>query len=303
MRTSGLLRATSWTLLATLLGGCFSVQTVGHRPAPGSGTTGGVAMRVFADDSARRAGVTGPRGLASELGRKTGKDWSIVFRSLDPAWTVMNLAPGKYRLHFPARLDEQGNVVRLEERDQLLDVKAGEVTELTATLEHVNKAAVAVGVIAAVAAAVVLGEWLHDHDLPLPPPPPPGLLDTALYITFDAGAGWRTGGAPAAPIATSHFPEDGALVAARRLRITFALSSPFPVTRVNANGVKVLGESSGLLPGTLDYDGTRGWLIWTPEGDLPHGDTFHVTLEASAVEDSDGNELPAAMTFTFRTTP
>ncbi|MEO8505931.1 MAG: hypothetical protein ABI609_18695, partial [Acidobacteriota bacterium] len=234
------IRSTAAALVVLLLSSCFSVHTVGTHPAPAAGGTGGISLRVFADDGARRAQRVGPRGLSSELSRQTGKradgkaQWTTVFRSLDPAWTVMNLPPGKYRLHFPARLDEDGNVLRLDERDQLLQVKAGSVSDVTATLEHVNPAAVALGVVAAVAAAVLLHDWLQDHDLPLPPLPlpPPDLLDAAFYVTFDAGAGWQTGGGPAAPVATSHFPEDGAVVAAHRLRVTFALSAPVPVTHV-----------------------------------------------------------------------
>ncbi len=303
MRHHLLARAVAQTLVAVLLAGCFSVHTVGRRPLAGAGETGGVSLRVFADDGARRHGAVGPRGLASELARQEKQGWSTVFRSLDPRWTVLNLAPGRYRLHFPARLDEDGNVVKLEERDQTFEVRAGEVTDVDATLEHVNRAAVAVGVVAAVAAAVLLHDWLDDHDLPVPPLPipSPGLVDAVFYLTFDAGAGWQTSGAPAAPIATSHFPDDGATVNARRLRITFALATPIPVQHVNAGGVKVLGETSGLCAGSLDYDAAHGWLIWTPDDDLPAGDTFHVTLAADAVEDVDGNELPAPMTFSFHT--
>jgi len=125
MRHRFLVRAVAQTLVAVLLAGCFSVHTVGrHRLADGS-TSGGVSLRVFADDSARHHGAVGPRGLASELARQEGQRWTTVFRSLDPRWTVLNLAPGRYRLHFPARLDDDGNVVRLEERDQTFDVHPG----------------------------------------------------------------------------------------------------------------------------------------------------------------------------------
>lgn len=303
MRHRPLVRTVASALAALLFAGCFSVHTVGrHRLAEG-GDTGGVSLRVFADDAARRHGAVGPRGLASELARQEAKGWTTLFRSLDPRWTVLNLAPGRYRLHFPARLDDDGNVVQLEERDQTFDVHAGEVTDVDATLEHVNRAAVAVGVVAAVAAAVLLHDWLDDHDLPVPPLPipPPDLVDAVFYLTFDAGAGWQTSGAPAAPIATSHFPDDGATVNARRVRVTFALAAPIPVAHVKASGVQVLGETSGLQKGVLDYDAAHGWLIWTPDVDLPRGDTFHVTLQSDAVEDADGNELPAPMTFAFHT--
>lgn len=291
--------------LAALLGGCFSVRSTGKHAV--GGTTGGVALRVFADDGSRRGGQPGPRGLVSELERREGGAWKPVFRSLDPAWTVAGLAPGRYRLRFPARLDASGAVVRLDERTRELRVRAGEVVEVEAVLEHVSTPMVVVGVAAAVVAAVLLYEWLDDHDLPSPPlpPPPPELAEVFFQVAVDVATDpdWRGTGPGFPPVVTSHFPEDGALVAARRVRATFALSAPLLAHHLRADAVTVLAEGAGLIQGSTSYDGERWFLVWEPEADLPRGDTLHVTLAASAIADAEGRELAAPVAFSFRTTP
>jgi len=298
-------RGLALALVAGLAGGCLSVRATGSQKV--GGPTGGVALRIFADDAARRAGQPGPRGLVSELERQADSDWHPVFRSLDPTWTVMGLAPGRYRLRFPARLDESGHVVRLDEDLRGLRVHAGEVTEVEAVLEHVSKPLVAVGVVAAVVAAVVIADWLDDHDLPLPPlpPPPPELAELVFYVAMDVSAGpnWQGAGPEHPPVVTSHFPEDGALVAARRLRPTFALSAPLVDHHLSADAITVLGERSGLVAGTAGYDGDRWLVYWEPADDLPRGDSFHVTLAAEGIEDAGGRELATAVSFSFRTTP
>lgn len=297
-------RGVAFLLLALQLAGCLSVQTRGMRDSGGQG--GGISMQVFADDSSRRAHRPGPRGLASELARFDADQWTIVFRSLDPAWTVLHLPPGRYRLRFPARLDEEGNVVRLDEKDRVIRVKDGEVSEVEATLKHVSGALVAAGVVTAVVAAVLLHDWLKSHDLPTPPlpPPPPDWLNAVVYLSFDfSDLAWRGGPGGQRPLVTSHFPEDGAVVASRRVRILFALSGTAPIGRVKADGLSVLGETSGLVPGSLTLDGERGWLVWSPDADLPRDDVFHVTLADDAVEDASGRELPEKLSFSFRTAP
>ena len=105
----------------------------------------------------------GPRPLASVLagaiegGQTTptpGPAFEPVFRSLDPAWSVLGLPPGDYRLRFPSRLDASGEPQPLDERPRAVKVRAGEVTDVDAVLEHVDKGLVVVGVIAAGEAAI-----------------------------------------------------------------------------------------------------------------------------------------------------
>jgi hypothetical protein len=309
-----LIRGGAVALSAILLSSCLSVQTR-HRPmsgAPGAHDgSGGIALQVFADDDAQKAGAPGPRGLFIELERREGKRFTPVFRSLEPAWSVMGLPPGEYRLRFPARLDEKGNATKLDEEPRPVRVRAGEVTEVDTVLEHVDKGLVVAGVIAAVALAV----FLDAHDLPLPPvpplPPPPEVLDAVFWVSLDAGAapiygphgGWMPAGPGQTPVVTSHFPPDGAQLTVDRVRITFALSGPLDAHTLQDDGITVLGESSGLLPGHTSYDGDRWWLVWEGDTDLPRDEIFHVTLAQDAIEDLRGDELAAPVSFEFATAP
>jgi hypothetical protein len=256
-------------------------------------------VQVFADDNARRTGKPSPAGIMGELDRKEGAGWVPVFRSLNPAWTVAGLTPGKYRVRFPARLDEAGNVVRLEGEATEVKVKDGKITDVNAVLDHVDTALVVAGVVA----AVLIAKYVSDHGLPEPPPLPPELLDIFFYVTIDlrAGPGWTGVSDKLAPAVTSHFPATDALVAARRPRVVFSFSEPLRPQEVEPEGVMVLGEAGGLAPGQVSYDVQNWWVVWQPQVDLTPGDTYHVTLTQDAVEDLAGNEPEAPTTFTFKT--
>ncbi|MBZ5589071.1 MAG: Ig-like domain-containing protein [Acidobacteriia bacterium] len=287
--------------LTLTLSGCLSVTATGSHAAPRPG--GGVAVQVFADDDARREGRPSPAGILGELQRNDGKTWVPVFRSLNPTWTVVGLPPGSYRLRFPARLDDSGNVVRLSDSATGVAVRDGSVTEVRAVLDHVSTGLIVLGVVTVVAIAVILTKEGHDHGLPLPPPPPPGLVDVVFHVaidlTFAAGASESIPALP--PVVTSHFPASGALVAARRPRVLFSMSEPLRPEEVKGDGVTVLGESSGLVPGQVSYDPEHWWVIWEPRADLGPGDTFHVTLSQGAVESVSGKEMEKAVSFTFKT--
>ncbi len=287
--------------LTLALSGCLSVRATGSHPVSGGG--GGVAVQVFPDDAALRAKQPGPNGVLGELDRRDGDRWETVFRSLNPTWTVAGLPAGTYRLRFPARLDDAGNVVRLDDRVSEVKIREGQITETEAVLKHTSTALVVAGVVTVAVAAVVIAKYLRDHDLPEPPPPPPGLLDAVIYISIDlsAGADWRGVSEQLPPAVTSHFPAQGALVAARRPRIIFVMTEPLNPTELKPGGITVLGESSGLVAGQASYDGQNWWVVWEPRTDLQPGDAFHVTLAADAVENSAGKELAAPVSFTFRT--
>ncbi len=287
--------------IVLMLSGCMSVQATGTRPLQGPG--GGVSVQVFADDSAGRAGRPGPDGILGEVDRRSGRGWVPVFRSLSPAWTVAGLPPGQYRVRFPARLDESGNVVRLSDKSTTVEVREGAVTDVRAVLDHVSTGLVVLGVVTVVAIAVILTKETHDRGLPLPPPPPPELLNAVFYVSINlaASSGWEGAERSLPPAVTSHFPAAGAVVAARRPRLVFSLSEPLRPTALKADGVNVLGEASGLVPGQVSYDAENWWVVWQPTVGLAPGDTFHVTLAEDAVEDAAGHELTAPVTFTFRT--
>lgn len=298
-------RAVAFLLSVLLLAGCLSTQTVGRSPSAGQG--GGVAVRIFSDDDARAAGLLLSGGIVGELERREGNHWVPVFRSLDSRWTVLGLKPGKYRLRFPARLDETGKEVALEEKPEVIRVRADQITEVDTVVEHVPKALVAAGIATAVVAAVLLHDWLDAHDLPTPPlpAPPPEVVEAVFHVAVQAAVAWDGpeaphGGAP--PFVTSHFPEDEDLVAARRVRVTFAMSEPIDPGEIDPEAVIVEGERSGQIPGRVSYDPSRWSVTWEPLEDLPRDEAFQVTLVPGSVEDLMGMDLDSSATFFFRTT-
>lgn len=298
-------RALALILSSLLFASCFSTQAVGRRPSAGQG--GGVAVQVFPDDDSRKAGLALSGGIVGELERLEGRQWIPVFRSLDARWTVLGLKPGKYRVRFPARLDDAGNEIPLDGKPKVVRVRADQVTQVETAVDHVPPALVAAGVATAVVAAVLLWDWLDVHDLPTPPlpPPPPAFVEAVFYVALEVAIA-SEGSAPVAgrapPYVTSHFPEEGDWVAARRVRVTFAMSEPIDRREVDPDAVIVEGERSGLIPGRVSYDPARWWIVWEPLDDLPRNDVFEVTLAPGSVEDLTGMELEDSPAFQFRTT-
>jgi hypothetical protein len=302
-------RLLAGVLCLLLTSSCLSVSSQQRPLDEPAGATGGIALKVFADDAALRAQSPGPRGLFIELERREAGDrYTPVFRSLEPSWSVMGLPAGEYRLRFPARLDEWGNAVALDQKPRRVKVHAGEVTEVETVLSHVNYGLIAAGVVTAVVAAVLLEDWLDTHDLPdppLPPLPPPPVLDAVFWVTLDIATTpeiWMPAGPATAPVVTSHFPPSDALVAARRLRVTFALSEPLAVNRIASDAVTVLAEEAGLVPGSTSYDPEHWWIVWDADEELPRADLLHVTLAAESVNDLRGDEMEGPVSFQFRTT-
>ncbi len=286
--------------LTLALQGCISVGAAGSHPLAGPG--GGVAVTVFQDDSARSEKRPSPAGVLGELERQDGTAWRTVFRSLDPTWTVVGLPPGKYRVRFPARLDDSGNVVRLSDNATEVAVNEGAVTDVNAVLDHVSTGLVILAVITVVVIIYFLAKETHEHGLPVPPPPPPWLADLVFHVGVNISFSTGAGSEPALPpVVTSHFPAQGALVAVRRPRVIYAMSEPLPPGHLKGDAVAVLGESSGLVPGQVSYDVEHWWVVWTPAADLAPGDTFHVTLARDGVEGPSGKEMESPATFTFKT--
>lgn len=281
--------------LAFELSGCLSVQTQSQK---GQRPEAGVAVVMFADDAARRKGEPGPAGVLSELERREHGRWQPVFRSLAPRWSLTGLPPGRYRLRFPARLDEAGRVVPLSERPNKFNLQAGEMVQVQAVLEHMPVALVVAGVVVVAVVAVALSKWLKDADLPEPPLPPPELVDVAFHVTWNLAVTWPEASDRAAPVVTSHFPAAGAYVPPGKLRVVWVFSEPLAPTSLDPQKVRLLGERSGLIPGIASYDGSRWWVVWESTATLTR-ERVHATLDAGAVEDASGNELFQAVSFSF----
>lgn len=298
-------RGTVFLTLTLLLVGCVSVQTR-RQPLPaGDPASGGVAVTVYADDDARREGHPGPRFVNGELERRVDGAWQPIFRSLDPVWTVLDLPPGRYRVRFPAVLDPSGHVVPLEEDGKVFRVRAGEVTEVDATLRHVSTALIVAGVVTAVVAAVLLEEWLDDHDLPRPPLPKlhPIVADTVFHLTIELGhSDWGIPpDADLGPVVTSHFPAEGDVVALDLERIVFVASEPLEPSEVPADAISVWSEETGLVPGATRYEADRWWLVWEAEHPLPRPGRYRVTLVEDEIEDLAGHEISYPVSFSFET--
>jgi hypothetical protein len=294
-------RALAAGLVALLLGGCLSVRARRADGVPGDG--GGVSLRVYADDDARRAGAVGPPGISSELACWRDGRWTPVFRSLQPTWTVTGLEPGRCRVSFPSRFDEDGQVRRLDEKSRKVRVRAGEVTEVDATLRHVSKPLVVAGVAAGVVAAVLLHDWLDDLDLPTPEPPW-WLADVAVQVAIDlAVAGPHTVAGPygPGPVVSGHHPAAGGVVEPGHVEVVFSLAQPVDLERLDSGGVTVTDRHGHRVSGYLQYDADQWWLVWRADEPLPGDETFHVTLAADALHDVHGRTLPRPTTFTFHT--
>lgn len=293
-------RLAALAALTSLSLGCLSVHPTTRRAV--GGETGGIAVRIYLDDHARKAGQIAPPQIASVVEERHERTWRPVFRSLSSSWTLAGLAPGKYRLRFPSRLDDGGVPQPLSQGARTIEVRRGVISEVETTLEHVSPGLVAAGVVTAILAAVVLSDFLDANDLPLPPPPPPDLVEAIVWVTLDAVLSPETWhGHGSAPAVTSHFPAEGDLVAAPRVRVTFSLSEPLAASAIDADAVTVVAEGAGEIPGTVRYDAERWWIVWEPESDLPRNETFHVTLHPDAVADESGNALPTTTEFSFRT--
>lgn len=292
--TSGWVRGLA-AFLAVELTGCFSLHTQSRRVEE---EEAGVAVVVYADDGARRAGRPGPEGVFSQLERREGGRWQPVFRSLASRWAV-RLPAGTYRLRFPVRLLEDGRVVPLSARSKKLVVKPGEAVQVEAVLEHLPVALVVVGVVVVTVVAVALSKWLKEADLPEPPLPPPELFEVAFHLTLDWAAGpWPSPADRAAPVVTSHFPTGEATLPSGPVRVVWVFSEPLSPTSLDPGKIRVLGERSGLLSGVASYDPRHWWVQWESRQSVP-AQRLYVTLDAGAVEDLAGNQLAEPVSFSF----
>lgn len=291
------------TVMVALAAGCATVREAGRHP--GTGDLGAIHVAAFADDDARGAGHPFDGAVSGVLERQSGRQWIPIFRSIAPTWTVASLEPGRYRVRFDARLDPRGAPEALERPvGKIVKVHPGEVVDVELILDHVSPAMVAAGAAAVVVAAVLLHRWLDDHDLPHPPLPPPEVVNAAFWVTLDlanAPPDWRP--VQDAPLVTSHFPLEGDLVAARRVRVLFSLSEPIDPSRLGSDAVSVSTAAGERLPGRVSWDPNRWWIVWEPATDLPPGTEITASLDPGQTIDDDGLPLTGPASFRFRTVP
>ena len=288
-----LLRSTARLVLVVLaplaLDGCVSIgvsraaldipSDARNASAPPAGA---LAVSIFEKPGERDAGRVVSFPVLSELARVTGTGEETVGRSMAPAWGLPDLSPGRYRLRVTRRLTPEGDIELLENPgDKTFEVRAGEKTTLSVVLKKVP---VFWTVLAAVTivALVVLAIAGARH---LPPPPRLPLLPP-IFVVIPLGGPGESGGP--VPDAADVFPAKGSVVSARRLTVTFLLSSPLAPDGVGANAVLALGSKSGEIAGAVSYLERDGLLRFSPSRDFAPGETVTVTLDLSKLRGPGG---------------
>jgi hypothetical protein len=299
---SPLLRLVARILLVALvplaLDGCVSIGVSrsaldSPRGAP-TPPTGALAVSVFEKAGDRDSGRVASFPVLSELARVTGSGEEAVGRSMAPAWSLADLAPGKYRLRVTRRLTPEGDIESLENPgDRTFEISAGEKTTVSVVLKKVPVFWIVVAALTVVALVILaIAVSRHAH---LPPPPPLPL--PPVFVAIPLGGHGESG--PPAPGAADVFPAKGSVVSARRVTVTFLLSAPLAPDGVGENAVLALGSKSGEIPGSVSYLERDGLLRFLPSRDFAPGETVTVTLDLSKLRGAEGQEGSGKVSTSF----
>ncbi|MFI5118927.1 MAG: hypothetical protein ACHQM4_00855 [Thermoanaerobaculia bacterium] len=297
-----LLRPVARLLLAALaplaLDGCVSIgvsrsalDSPSGAPAPQTGT---LAVSVFERAGDRDSGHVASFPVLSELARVTGSGEEAVGRSMAPAWSLVGLAPGKYRLRVTRRLTPEGDIEALENPgDRTFEISAGEKTTVSVVLRKVPVVWIVVAALTVVALVILaIAGSRHAH---LPPPPPLPLPPVFVVIPL----GGHGESEPPAPGAADVFPAKGSVVSARRVTVTFLLSAPLAPDGVGENAILALGSKSGAIAGAVSYLERDGLLRFSPSRDFAPGETVTVTLDLSKLRGAAGREGSGKISTSF----
>lgn len=301
MRRS-LLRPVARLLLVALaplaLDGCVSIgvsrTALDSPPGASAPLAGALAVSVFERAGDRDAGRVASFPVLSELSRLTDLGEEGVGRSMAPAWSLLDLPPGKYRLRVTRRLTAEGDIEALENPgDKTFEVSAGEKTTVSIVLKKVPVFWIVVAALTVVALVILaIAGSRHGH---LPPPPPLPL--PPVFVVIPLG-GHDEAGMPA-PAAADVFPAKGSMVSARRVTVTFLLSAPLAPDGVGENAVLALGSKSGEIAGAVSYLPRDGLLRFSPWRDFAPGETVTVTLDLSKLRGAGGQEGSGKVSTTF----
>jgi hypothetical protein len=260
-----------------------------------------VTVAVYEKAADREADRHVPFPVLSEL-LQEGKSEILVARSMAATWTVKDLPAGRYRLRVTKRIDDAGNIVALDNPgDKTFDVSAGERTVVTVVLRKVPVFWIVVAAITIIAIVVLAIIGIHKGDLPKPPPLPP-LPPVAIVIPLGP-AGGEGGTAAPAPAAVDVFPAPGSVVAARRVAVTFLLSTPLAVGGIEDGAVLAVGSASGDVRGLTSYDADEQLLRFTPSADFVPGEEVTVTLDLSKVRGETGRAGSGRFSTAFKVAP
>lgn len=304
-------RRVARVLLAALaplaLDGCVSIGVsradLQAPPDPSAPPRGAVTVAMYEKPADRDAGRPAASPVLSELYRVERTE-TLVARSMNPAYAVNDLPPGRYRLKVSKRLDGSGNVVALENPgDRSFDVAAGERTAVTVVLRKVPVFWIVLAVITVVAIVVLVIIGIDRGHIP-PPPPPPILPPIAVTIPIGGGGEGGPAGEPApAPAAVDVFPAPGSVVAARRVTVTFLLSMPLATGGIEPDAVLAVGTKSGEIRGTTSFAAEEWLLAFTPSRDLEAGEEVTVTLDLARLRGQTGRTGSGRFSTTFKVAP
>ncbi len=297
-----LLRPVARLLLVALaplaLDGCVSIgvsrAALDSPPGASASPKGALAVSIYEKASERDSGRVAAFPVLSELARVTVKGEEAVGRSMAPAWGLPDLSPGKYRLRVTRRLTSEGDIEALENPgDKTFEVKAGEKTTLSVVLKKVPVFWIVVAALTIVALVILaIAGARHAHIPPLPPLPLP-----PVFVVIPVGSHGESGAR--APGAADVFPAKGSVVSARRVTVTFLLSSPLAPDGVGENAVLALGSKSGEIAGAVSYLERDGLLRFSPSRDFAPGETVTVTLDLSKLRGAGGREGSGKVSTSF----
>lgn len=248
----------------------------------------------------RDAGVPVTHPVLSELIRveKTGR--TTVARSMASSWAVGDLPPGDYVLRAAKKIDADGNVVPLKGKvEKALVLKAGERVQAKVVLEKVPVFWIVLAVVTVIVLVVLLIDLGKDGKIPLPPPPPlpPAFVRVVVEIPFHAGV-------PSAPNpepgVADVFPAPGSVVAARRVAVSFFVTTPIDERSIEEGAVLAVGSLSGEIPGSVEWLPEERLLRFVPSQDFRNGETVTVTLDLDKVESSGGKSGNGRASTSFR---
>jgi len=296
------LRPVSRLLLVALaplaLDGCVSIgvsrAALDSPPGASAPPKATLAVSIYEKASERDAGRVASFPVLSELARVTVKGEEAVGRSMAPAWGLPDLSPGKYRLRVTRRLTPEGDIEALENPgDKTFEVKAGEKTTLSVVLKKVPVFWIVLAAVTIVALVILaIAGARHAH---IPPPPPLPL--PPVFVVIPVGGHGESGAR--APGAADVFPANGSVVSARRVTVTFLLSSPLAPDGVGENAVLALGSKSGEIAGAVSYLERDGLLRFSPSRDFAPGETVTVTLDLSKLRGAGGREGSGKVSTSF----
>ncbi|MFN7986881.1 MAG: hypothetical protein U0529_05380 [Thermoanaerobaculia bacterium] len=309
------------------LDGCVSVGLSRSVREGAPSGTGEVGVAIYQKASDRDSGSPVAYPVLSELIRVDGASRTVVARSMAGTWTIGELAAGRYVLRTAKKIDDNGNVVPLSGPvEKEFALAAGERVEAKVVLEQVPVLLIVLAVITVVILVLVLlnatksskskgkghdhghgdghgdghaGGGSHDHGhshLPPPPPAPPVFVHVAIEIPIS-----HASGTPAVePGVADVFPAPGSVVAARRVNVSFLMTTPVDAGGIGKDAVLAVGTRSGEIPGTVQWRPDDRFLVFVPSQDFSGGETVTVTLDLEKVRSDGGRSGKGLVSTSFQ---